>query len=123
MILRPFLAFAFLLGVAIGIAPAQRVWVVATQPGPGVDFTDIQSAVNAAADGDLVLVHAGTYPGFTIRQKSLVVEGDGPGAVSLSTSATVAITDVDAARSVTLRHVDVITTSYGPLVVANCAVA
>ncbi|MBK9386106.1 MAG: hypothetical protein IPN34_14940 [Planctomycetes bacterium] len=100
---------------------AQRVWVVATQPGPGVDFTDIQAAVTAAADGDVVLVRAGTYSAFAIRQKSLVVEGDGPGAVSLGFTANLAISDIDVSRSVVVRHIDVISSSFAPLLVTNCA--
>lgn len=40
--------------------------VVDDDGGPGVDFTDIPPAVAAASAGDLVLVHAGSYSGFTV---------------------------------------------------------
>src|SRR4030095_11548979 len=57
-------------------ASAQSVFVVAPVPGPGVFSTDIQPAINAAADGDLVLVEAGTYSGFTIDGKGVSVVAD-----------------------------------------------
>lgn len=44
-------AFAFL----VATLTAQRALVVAPIAGTGVDFTDNQSAVSAAADGDVVL--------------------------------------------------------------------
>ena len=39
---------------------AGRVWKV----GPGAPFRTIQPAVDAATDGDVVLVRPGTYAGF-----------------------------------------------------------
>jgi len=61
------------------LAPAASadLWTVAEAGGPGVDFTDIQPAVNAAADGDTVLVQAGTYGAIVIDGKELTVQGDG----------------------------------------------
>lgn len=43
----------------------------------GGDFASIQAAVNAAVDGDTIVVRAGTFAGFTIQGKSLAVAGDG----------------------------------------------
>jgi len=57
-------------------ASAQSVFVVAPQPGPGVFSTDIQPAIDAAADGNLVLVKAGAYTGFTIDGKGVSVVAD-----------------------------------------------
>lgn len=62
-----------------GTAGAQSpVLVVGEVPGPGVDFTDIQQAIDAAVGGEIVLVHAGTYAPFTIQAKALTVVADGP---------------------------------------------
>src|SRR5688572_1658513 len=36
-------------------------------------FTSIQAAIDAAVDGDVLLVGAGTYPGFTVDGKGLVL--------------------------------------------------
>lgn len=49
------------------------VLVVAPTPGPGVHSTTIQPAVDAAANGDFVLVKAGTYPSFSIDAKDVDV--------------------------------------------------
>ena len=55
---------------------AQDVWVVDDVAGPGVDFTEIQAAVLAAGDGDVIVVGGGTYGSFAIEGKSLVVTAD-----------------------------------------------
>jgi hypothetical protein len=36
-----------------------RVWIVDQNNGPGTHFTDLQRAVSAAADGDLIRVRSG----------------------------------------------------------------
>ncbi|MEZ5977342.1 MAG: hypothetical protein R3F34_03895 [Planctomycetota bacterium] len=55
------------------------VWVVDDGGGPGVDFTQIAAAIQAAAPGDLVLVEPGTYGGFIMNGKpvSIVAEVEG----------------------------------------------
>ena len=53
---------------------ANKVWVVA--PSGPADFSQIQPAVDAASDGDTILVKPGSYPGFTIDDKALSVVGD-----------------------------------------------
>jgi hypothetical protein len=52
---------------------APQVLVVDDGGGPGVDFADIQQAVNAAADGATILVQDGHYDGFTVLGKGLQV--------------------------------------------------
>lgn len=56
-------------------------WVV--DAGGGGDFTTIQAAINAAAPGDVLLVKAGGYPGFTLG-KDLSILGE-PGAYPTAT--------------------------------------
>lgn len=53
---------AALLLVLASPAAGQAVLVVDDLPGPGVDFTAIQPAVDAASEGDVILIQAGTYP-------------------------------------------------------------
>ena len=61
----------------LSLAAPQDVLVVDDSSGPGFDFTTIGDAVDAAQDGDVVLVRAGSYTGTaTISGKSLVVTAD-----------------------------------------------
>lgn len=63
--MRPILAGSLLplalLSISAAASAQGAVWVVDDDGGPGVAFTSIQSAVDAAANGDTVLVKDGTY--------------------------------------------------------------
>ena len=61
--------FAFLATSAVGIAG--DVWVV-NEAGGG-HFTDIQPAVNAAQDGDVILVLSGSYSRVIVDDKELTI--------------------------------------------------
>jgi hypothetical protein len=67
-------------GRALLLPAAPMTWIVDDGGGAGVHFTDIQPALDAAVDGDLVLVHPGNYSGFTLTE-SLSILGlpGGPG--------------------------------------------
>lgn len=54
------------------------VWHVDDDPGPDVDFNDLQAAIDAAVSGDLILVADGNYSAFTIDGKTLAVVAEGP---------------------------------------------
>jgi hypothetical protein len=70
MILTRSIAFLALLPLAAG---QSQVWTVGgSQP----HFTGIQSAIDAAADGDTVLVRAGTYEAFILPGKGLSIVAD-----------------------------------------------
>jgi len=77
---------AVLLCAALAAPPAaaQAVWVVAPEVSPGVDFTEPQSAVNAARDGDIVLVRTGAYFPLRIVGKSVTVAADAGALVVLA---------------------------------------
>src|SRR5262245_50043518 len=87
------------------LSPAQNVFVVAPAPGPGIFATEIQPAVDASASGDIVLVRAGTYAGFTVDGKGITVVADTNAAVDVSGE--VVVRNVAAGASVVLqvRHV------------------
>ena len=60
-----------------GYNPPQR------HVGPGQPYTRIQDALDAAQDGDLVLVHPGVYFDKVILYRNLKLQGYGPGATVL----------------------------------------
>jgi hypothetical protein len=71
---------------AAGCAVAQTTWIVDSLNGPGANFTDLQSAVNAAANGDRILVRGNgivsgsgiaSYLCPTIDAKGLDIIGTG----------------------------------------------
>lgn len=75
---------AFVAATAVVFAsPAALAAVIVVAPSGGA-FTQISAAVAAAAPGDVVLVKAGTYNGFTLGNKSLTVAGDYGAAVTLT---------------------------------------
>lgn len=52
-------------------------WIVDDDGGPGVDFTDIPSAIAAATAGDMILVRTGLYGPFTIDKGVCVIADTG----------------------------------------------
>jgi hypothetical protein len=78
------------------------------------NFPDIQSAIDAAVDGDVLLVGAGTYPGFTIDGKSLSIFGVPAGALVVSTGAV-------SVRNVLDKRAALCGLSGGILTVENCS--
>lgn len=85
------------------------VWVVDDDAGAGVDFAAIQAAVDAAADGDTVLVKAGTYDPFAIVGKSLVVTGESGELVEVVAASTglhaIEVRDLLSSQSVAIRGI------------------
>lgn len=61
---------------ALGNPPGH---VIVVDGAGGGTFLQIQPAVDAAQDGDTILVRNGSYAAFTVTNKALVVVGDGSG--------------------------------------------
>ncbi len=98
-----------IIGTALlaGAAHAQKVWTV-DDNGPA-DFSDVQGAVSAAADGDVVLVRTGLYTSFVIDGKSLLVHGDVGGGVALTDAgARIDVRNLASSQSVVIRGVDAV---------------
>ncbi len=95
------LAASCLMGPAI-LAQGQ-LWIVDQAGGPGVDFTAIQPAIDAAGEGDTIVIHGSPapYAGFTIDGKSLVVKEEVGHTVSCGGTSNVV--NINGAQSVTLR--------------------
>jgi len=94
------------LGVAaLLLAPALRATIVVDPTGHG-DFTTLQAALLAAADGELILVKAGAYEsaprggGFSIAGKGLALVAEAGARVSIPW---LEVTGVPAGRTVVVR--------------------
>jgi pectin methylesterase-like acyl-CoA thioesterase len=59
--------------LAMALVPS-RTWYV--DAAGGGDYRDIQSAIDAASDGDLILVAPGEYAGFVLDRKVAVQAQD-----------------------------------------------
>lgn len=81
------------------------VHVVDDDPGPGVDFTDLQPAIDAAGPGDLVLVREGFYAPFTLTKGLAIVGEVGAAVVVLGVAGDhlTLVTGVPAGASARLR--------------------
>lgn len=62
--------------VAVVSELGAAVHVVASKAGPGVDFTNAQAAVDAAAPGDVLLFRQGSYAEVTIAGKGITLVAD-----------------------------------------------
>lgn len=87
-----------LAGLALG-APSQVLDVDAAQ-GP---YTEVQDAIDAALEGDIIRVAAGTYGGFWVVSKSLTVVGE-PGTV---VEGKVRVHSLGAGQDVVVRGIEV----------------
>ena len=95
-------------------ATAQSVWTVDDDAGPGVDFTTVQAAYDAAQDGDVILVRDGEYKEILSFERgiSIVMHADqgqrptlGPGpAPSLPT---ISIRNLPVGKELYVRGFDV----------------
>lgn len=114
------LASNALLGAFGARAQAQsKVWVVDNTPGPGVDFTQVQAAVDAAADGDTILVKRGNWAvhdPVTLDARALTIIGE-PGLLgSLPRIAALTIQHLGAGQTCALRALQ-----SGPVQIDACA--
>ncbi len=106
---------ASLVGLALASAvPALHAGNV-HRVGPGQPFADVQAAVNAAGNGDLVLVEPGTYPAFEVGSPGLgpkslaIVARDGSFTLApLAGGPEIRIENVPFGRTVTVigAHID-----------------
>ena len=70
------LALVATIVVNVGVVAAETTWYVDDDGGLGIDFLKIQDAVNAAGDGDTIIVYGGIYYECLIIYKSLILQGE-----------------------------------------------
>ncbi|MEM7306634.1 MAG: hypothetical protein AAF682_08185 [Planctomycetota bacterium] len=110
---------------------AQAVLVVDAAGGPGSDYTALQPALNAAQDGDLVLVRGGTYDAASAQGKGLTIaaaEGASPLIrAAMPSQAGLAFWEIPAGSTVELRGLRLRGTpglwvwgSAGPALIDDC---
>lgn len=88
-----------LLACSVALGQGQ-LWVVDKAGGPGADFTEIQPAIDAAADGDTILVHGGSYGAITIDGKGLTLVADSG---AFATTGAVVVRNLAAGSDVVVR--------------------
>jgi len=90
-----------------GSLAAQAVLVVAPNAGPGVDHTTLQAAIDASADGGIVLVKSGSYSkaaaSFVISGKGMTLVADASGSVDFAAGTTGLVQSIQAQKNVYLR--------------------
>ncbi|HKE01908.1 MAG TPA: hypothetical protein VKE69_12915 [Planctomycetota bacterium] len=117
-----------LLALAPSTRSAQKVWVVDDTPGPGVDFVRIQNAVDAASEGDAILVKPGSYKPFVVDGKSLVIFADapppavfvGPPVFPLVVPAIAIVRNLAAGQSVSMRGIRFDAFTFSSVRVESC---
>ncbi|MCK6447065.1 MAG: hypothetical protein L6Q99_11805 [Planctomycetes bacterium] len=85
------------------------------EPTGTANFATVQAAIDAASDGAVILVGPGTYPGFQVSNKSLVVAAAMPGTVMIA--GVVTISGLTGSKSVLLSELAV----QSQLAVLNCS--
>ena len=70
---------ALALVASVSHASSGNLYVVSTTAGPDVDFTDLQTAIDAVPSGSTLLVRGEPHASPTIVAKSLVLVADAPG--------------------------------------------
>lgn len=95
---------ALLLALLAGTRLA-RAGVIVVNASGGGHHTDLPAAILAASDGDVLLVKAGTYSGFTIQNKAVDVVADSGTTPVITGSVT--IRDLAATQTVTLTGLKV----------------
>jgi hypothetical protein len=74
---------------SVALATLSRANVLVVDASGGGSFTQIQPAVDAATDGDTILVKSGVYGAFSVGDKALVIVGDSGASVEVVGSASV----------------------------------
>lgn len=117
---HPLFAFVLALLTSLALATSARAQTTTWYVSNGLEFghfDTIQGAVDAAADGDLILVRRGHYPAFTVDDKALTIAGEFEESVWVEVSSASAITvqNLAAEREVRIHDVNVMHAGATPV--------
>ena len=101
-IARPGLATFF---APLALAASSTASVLIVDASGTRDYRTIQAAVDASTDGDVILVHAGTYAAFHVSDRSLSIYVDAGATVNVN--GTVQIMNLAATRTFVLSGVNI----------------
>ncbi len=120
-----------LIGLLSGspLAAQGQVWTVDDTAATLPDFTDLQTAVDTVADGDILLVKDGAYPvtgidGLVIDAKPLTIQAEAGAVVSVGDPASdvgagMSIRGLAASQTVQLRGLSIAGAGEGLILTAN----
>ena len=101
----------------IGGAVSIHGTVHTVNDGGGADFLDLQAAVDAAFDGDTILVQSGRYGGVTIDDKELTITGEAGASFDFRPQSTIEVRNLSADKSVLVRGLAADVTHVAPRLV------
>ena len=94
--------------MATAVAAQGRTFLVDANNSPGTHFTDLPPAVAAAADGDVLVVLAGSYSGFAVSKgiailgrQGVIVSGNNPAVPAVD------VTNVPFGRTLVLKDLEI----------------
>jgi hypothetical protein len=103
---------AALAAVLVGLfATTSFADVLVVDASGGGNYTQIQAAVDAAVDGDTILVKSGSYVSFVVDDKALTIVGDTGASVQVAGAARVR--DLSASKTFVLQRVTATGTGSG----------
>jgi hypothetical protein len=111
-----------LAAVVLGALPlcAQRTtWIVDVTGGAGSHFTQVDPAVLAARDGDVILIRPGLYASFTVW-KAVSILGE-PGAGLLPRDPNVTVLNAPAGKDLVIQGLAWFSAFARPITVQDCA--
>jgi hypothetical protein len=119
-----------LLGLALASSAVRAQGAVLVVDGGNGPYLTLQSAIDAAADGDTILVHSGFYLPFTLTDRSLTIAADEGSDVTCSIPAfsteqnlvqDLGTNDVVVLRGLKLSGLDILS-SHGSVWVEDCVI-
>lgn len=107
------------------LAASSGVWHVDDDGGPGVDFTDVQPAIDSARPGDVILVGSGDYSRVRIEAKAITIRAEAGAEVRIHESTdsfryAVAIQSTASDQPVTLQGLTLVVQNHRGFLALAC---